>query len=82
MSSPSDVTTGVSALVGRHLREIRGRRSRSQEHVAALMSELGFGWERSTVSLIERGERRITVDELAGLVVLLEVRFDDLLPSL
>ncbi|MCU1490249.1 MAG: hypothetical protein JWM85_1654 [Acidimicrobiaceae bacterium] len=56
-----------------HLREERTSRGWDQAHVAELMSELGFGWSRVTVSDAETARRRIGIDELLGLVAIFHV---------
>ena len=77
-----DIPTGVSAFVGRHLRDLRVRKRFTQQEVAELMGSLGFGWDQTIVAKIELGLRRVTVDELAGLVVMFDVSVDTLFPRL
>jgi transcriptional regulator with XRE-family HTH domain len=78
----SIVQTAVSGFVGGELKKLRRRRHVSQEHVAVLMSDLGFEWDRSVVAKIESGARRLSVDELAGLCFTLNLRVGTLLPEL
>jgi transcriptional regulator with XRE-family HTH domain len=53
--------------VARNVRAYRGLRGMLQEDLARLMSELGLGWTASIVGFVERGQRSVTVDELAAL---------------
>jgi 8-oxo-dGTP pyrophosphatase MutT (NUDIX family) len=57
-------------LVARRLREARTAAGLSQSDVAERMQDLGFrSWLSQTVSSAERGKRRVTIDELLGLMV-------------
>lgn len=70
----------MNAAVCRNLRAARAAAQLKQDDVAERMRELGFAaWRHSTVSLTERGQRRITVDELLGLAVAFEVSVQSLL---
>lgn len=52
----------------------RGRRHLTQTALARLMAGCGFTtWARQTVTDIERGGRRVTVEEMLGLAVVLRV---------
>jgi 8-oxo-dGTP pyrophosphatase MutT (NUDIX family) len=45
----------------------------SQADVSERMHSLGFGaWQRSTMSLVERAQRRVTAEEVAGLALVLQ----------
>lgn len=55
--------TGIDSFVTSGFSDARKRAGKSQEDVAGYMSTLGFGWRASTVSKIERGERRLTAGE-------------------
>ena len=57
----------TSAMVGRNCRARRAAKGWTQDELARQMVNKGFGWVRATVSEIERGGRRVTVDELASL---------------
>lgn len=70
----------LSAVVGRQLRQLRGRAATigdepvdhlTQEDVARGMRACGFGWRRDAVAQVERGTRRVTLEELAGLTYVL-----------
>lgn len=75
-----DATNSYSAHVGHNLRVVRAMRDIGQEAVAAKMRAAGFaGWVRQTVSQVERGRRRLTVDEVGTLSSQLGVPLGDLL---
>ncbi len=60
-------------LVGRRIREARTAAGLSQQDVAERMQSLGFGsWLSQTVSSAERAGRRVTAEELLGLMVTCE----------
>ncbi len=57
-----------SVIVGRSVRAARTARDLSQDEVAARMRALGFtGWLRQTLGQVERGKRRLIVDEVLAL---------------
>jgi 8-oxo-dGTP diphosphatase len=58
-------------LLARNLRKARAAAELSQAQVSKRMQKLGFSWVGSTVSLAMRAERRITVDELVALSLIL-----------
>lgn len=62
-----------SRVFGDNLRDFRGIRRLSQEDVAARLTELGHAWKRTTVSEVERGRRSVSIDELFGLAIVLQV---------
>jgi 8-oxo-dGTP diphosphatase len=69
-----------SASVGQTARAVRSKRHLSQEQVAARMRALGFtGWLRQTVGQVERGKRRLIVDEVLALSFALEASVAELL---
>ena len=73
----------VSQVVGDQVRVERARRRMNQEAVAQHMRLLAFDtWSRATVSEIECGRRAVTVDELAGLAIVLSTSTAVLLGSL
>jgi transcriptional regulator with XRE-family HTH domain len=62
------------SLLARNLRAARAAANLSQEDVGERMRDLGFSsWVRSTMSLAEQGKRRVTAEELIGLMVVFEV---------
>lgn len=63
--------------LGQHIREARGKRNISQESLA-LEADL----DRSYVGGVERGERNITVFNLAKIASALKVSLGDLLKEL
>jgi transcriptional regulator with XRE-family HTH domain len=62
-----------------NLRAARRRSYMSQEDVARAMREVGHGWAQNTVSVVERGARNVTVNELLHLAVALRTSVPDLL---
>jgi transcriptional regulator with XRE-family HTH domain len=63
-----------ASLVARNLRAARAAANLSQEDVGERMRALGFtSWVRSTMSLAEQGKRRVTAEEMVGLMVVFEV---------
>jgi transcriptional regulator with XRE-family HTH domain len=74
--------SAVSALVGRHVREVRRWRGMSQQELGVRMSDRGFRWTQTTVSRLERGGYVCSVDELAALAYVLEMPITRLLPDL
>jgi len=77
-----DIPSGVSALVGREIQRVREGQGVSQYELGLLMADRGFRWDRDVVSRVERGLRRVTVDELACLMVLLEIPAHEIFPRL
>lgn len=56
-----------------NIRAARARRNIGQADIATGMRGLGFGeWSRQTVSQVERGHRRIYVEEIVALAAVLE----------
>jgi transcriptional regulator with XRE-family HTH domain len=61
-------------LLAANIRAARGRRGLAQATVYGRMRALGFtAWHRQTISSVERGDRRVTAEELLGLALCLEV---------
>jgi transcriptional regulator with XRE-family HTH domain len=57
-----------ASLLARNLRAARAAAELSQGDICDRMRELGFGsWQRSTMSLVERGKRRLSVEEIFAL---------------
>lgn len=56
-----------SEALRRNLRAHRGYEGLTQEAMGLAMSQLGFDWNSNVVSAVEAGRRRVTVDELVGL---------------
>ena len=61
-------------IVAANIRAVRGRKGLEQQDVADRMSALGFSsWRlRQTVSSLEKGRRRATVEELLALACVLD----------
>src|SRR5262245_5591924 len=67
-------------LLARNLRAARAAAGLSQADVAERMTQLGFTyWRRQTVARAEKAERRLTSDEVIGLMVALETDMTALL---
>jgi 8-oxo-dGTP pyrophosphatase MutT (NUDIX family) len=68
-----DTEDAYKVILGRNVSADRGRLQLSQTAVAARMQDLGFeDWRQQTVANIEKGKRRVTAEEVLGLVVALE----------
>jgi transcriptional regulator with XRE-family HTH domain len=66
--------TSYADVVLRNIRAWRARQKLGQADVVERMRALGFtNWHRQTLSRIEQGERRITVEEILGLAYALDV---------
>lgn len=63
----SGVEKATSAIVGRNLLARRTAERLRQQDIRDAMTRAGFRWNTSTVCGIERGDRRVTVDELVAL---------------
>lgn len=73
-------STSYADVVMRNIRAWRARQKLDQADVVERMRALGFkNWHRQTLSRIEQGERRITVEELVGLAIALDVTMHQLL---
>ena len=76
------VPTGLgqpSDALAANLRAYRLLRDLTQDGLGALMTHLGHGWGRSTVSAVESRARNVTVNELFGLALSLGVSIGQLL---
>jgi 8-oxo-dGTP diphosphatase len=61
-----------TTVLARNLRAARAAAEVSQGEVHARMHDLGFtAWQRSTMSLVERGKRRLTAEEVFALAYVL-----------
>jgi transcriptional regulator with XRE-family HTH domain len=70
-------------ILARNIRAARSRVDIGQENVAVRMRALGFtAWIRQTVGATERGKRRPTAEEIAGLAVTLETTISRLMAPL
>jgi transcriptional regulator with XRE-family HTH domain len=63
----------IGQVLADNLRGLRLLRRLEQEHIAEQMRRLGHRWSRATVSQVERYRRNVTVNELLGLSIVLEV---------
>lgn len=66
----------IRARFGAHLRAIRTKRGRSQEALG-----LDAGLHRTFVSMIERGERNVTIATIEKLAKALKCKMADLMPD-
>ncbi len=70
----------LDRLVGRNLRALRGEAGLSQDEIAEGMAAAGFPvWTKQTVADVERGTRKVSLDELAGLADVTECTLERLL---
>jgi transcriptional regulator with XRE-family HTH domain len=66
----------IRARFGKHLRKIRTKRGLSQEALA-----LDAGLHRTFVSMVERGERNVTIATVEKFARALKCRMADLMPD-
>jgi transcriptional regulator with XRE-family HTH domain len=79
-ASRSTRSPELDRLVGRNLRGIRDEAGLSQAEVAEGMAAGGFPvWTKQTVADVERGTRKVSLDELAGLADVTECKLERLL---
>ena len=77
-----DNAVRISDTLGRAFRHMRIRARAGQSEVATAMRAAGFPtWSRVTVADIERGARKLTVDEAFALARLWEIDIADVLPA-
>lgn len=57
----------LQQLIGARLRQLREAGGFRQEEIAASARRAGFDWVRGTVSMIESGRRRVTLEEFLAL---------------
>jgi transcriptional regulator with XRE-family HTH domain len=73
MSECSAAVQADRELIAANIRAYRARRAMSQREVADAMRAAGhYKWRYQTMSVIERGERRVTADEILGLARVLD----------
>lgn len=69
-----------SDVIVRNIRTLRARKGLDQGDVVERMRNLGFtNWHRQTMSKIELGQRRVTMEELLGLVLVFETSWGSLM---
>jgi len=69
-----------SDVIVSNIKSLRARRGLDQDDVVKAMRELGFtNWHRQTMSKIELGQRRVTLEELLGLVLVFKASWGSLL---
>ena len=73
------MTFGVA--FGHRVRQVREANGQTAAEVASLATHFGLGWDRSTVTRVELGQRQVTAAELLVLPVLYGVSVADLLPT-
>ena len=69
------MVTDIKSRFGERLREVREKRGISQERLAGIA-----GLHRTYVSLIERGERNVTIETIEKLATALDVEMATLMP--
>ena len=75
-----DTKAAYKVTFGRNVSGARGQLQLSQTVTAARMQELGFeDWRQQTVANVEKGKRRVTAEEVLGLVIALETTLPRLL---
>jgi transcriptional regulator with XRE-family HTH domain len=70
---------GSGAVVARRLRALRSDKRVSVRQLSALLGDLGHPLLASGVTKIEKGQRRVSVDDLVALALALEVKPIELL---
>jgi hypothetical protein len=75
----ADTAPSYRAVLADNIAAERARRRLNQTALAAEMTGLGFGWIRQTVTEVEKGNRRVTAEEVLGLAVVLAVPVDVLI---
>jgi hypothetical protein len=74
------VAVTYADVLARNMRAARAALRLDQEPLATRMRALGFvSWRRQTVAVAEKGERRLTAEELLGLAFALETSMGALL---
>jgi len=69
----------LSQVLAKNARDLRNIHELSQDQVAERMGALGHAWSRQTTSDVERGVRKVTVDELLAFALVLEEPIGELL---
>jgi transcriptional regulator with XRE-family HTH domain len=77
-TEPSGVDD-LTAIVGRRVTELRAIAGVTQQNISTGMRLLGIEWSRMTVADVERGKRKVSLEELAALAALFSVPALDLL---
>jgi transcriptional regulator with XRE-family HTH domain len=76
---PLEGSKFLSDAVAEKVRAWRLIRRLEQTGVAEEMRKLRHPWTQATVSQVERGQRNLTVDELVGLSIVLDLTLNELL---
>ena len=76
-TKPKDRKTRLQIAFGKRVRELRLEKKLSQEELADL-ADLHFTY----VSSVERGERNISIENIAKLAKALECQLKDLMPTI
>lgn len=82
VSRAREIREEVRVIVAQTLLGLREASDFSQADIAWVMSEVGFPWTQSTVSMVERGKRRLAAEEAAVLAYVFNVRVSDILPEI
>lgn len=64
---PTPAPNEHDRLVGLDIQRARRLKGWSQKRLAAEMSAAGYAWRQNTVSLLETGDRRLTIPELLAI---------------
>jgi 8-oxo-dGTP diphosphatase len=75
----TDDSHAYGKILGRNISAARGRLRKSQAAIARRMNALGFEWHQQTAGAIEKGDRRVTAEEILGLSLALEVPIAELM---
>lgn len=69
------------SIIGRNVRAARMSRDLAQDELARRMRALGFQWSQQITASAELGRRRISVAELVGLALALNLAIADLMSA-
>ena len=76
---PSSAPRPSSMIAGTRMKALRSEAGWTQPRLAEAMVQIGWPkWQRVTVAQVERGDRRLTFEELASLAALFGVPFVEL----
>lgn len=74
--------TSYAEVVTRNIRAARSRQDLDQANIVKRMRALGYeNWHRQTMGKVERGERRVTADEVLALSLALETSISSLVAA-
>jgi transcriptional regulator with XRE-family HTH domain len=70
---PTPAPNEHDRLVGLDIQRARRLKGWSQARLAREMSAAGYAWRQNTVSLLETGDRRLTIPELLAIGAAMQV---------